>query len=147
MWQDHRVYKSIEEPIPLRSADAEFASELPPSAILSEFYKGSGSVSLSLSFSLFASSWFHPPPTLSYSLSPARSVPTPSLFSAYSTDILYISVGLLAPYKSIFALSPESNLSVSAGSGPATVDAGQENAFEYKIDSIFVSPPVTSILL
>lgn len=35
----------------------------------------------------------------------------------YLVDILYISVRLLAPCKSIFALPPESNLSVSSGIG------------------------------
>lgn len=63
----------------------------------------------------------------------------------YLTDILYISVRLLAPYKSIFALSPESNLSVSAGSGPTTADGRTGKCFwiQNRFDLRIVSPLVT----
>lgn len=80
------------------------AFELLPSAILSESYKGSACLRVrGLSF-------------LSC-LSSSHDMP-----SAYPADILYISVRLLAPCKSIFALPLESNLSVSVGSEQATAD-------------------------
>jgi len=51
----------------------------------------------------------------------------------FPADILYISVCLLAPCKSIFALPLESNLSVSVGSKPPQTKQG--NAFEYETGS------------
>lgn len=119
--------KSIQEPILFRSADAESF----PSMILSEFYKGSPGLSPSLFLRIvnggFISSIFY----------------SPSLFSN-STDILYISVRLLAPYKSIFALSPESNLSVSAGSRRRT---GKRFWIQNRFDLRIVSSSVMSVLL
>lgn len=99
--------KSIQEPIPLRSA-------VTPNRF--RFYQNSIK-DPGLFFPLFLSFCvrFH-------SLAPPRSILVPSPLPAYAADILYISVRLLAPYKSIFTLSSESNLSVSAGSRPQAQD-------------------------